>query len=451
MSSLLDIFRANDLRGEYPREINRDIALATGKSFREILDKIYKHPLKIVVGYDNRKSSPSLAKAFISGFYWDAQHYSQIQRIGLTTTPLFCFSLIREKADGGAMITASHNPFSQNGILLYLKGAQSFLSGEKWDKKFRKLVLKNYTLVKEQKIKEGSEKVHHIDYLKAYLSYLQKFIDIKRPLSFGIDDGGGTIRSILPKFLSLPQWGKVKFSLIRGPKWRFADPTKRKNSQALARLIRMKHLDGGVLFDSDGDRAVFLNEKGRPVHPDRIFALLSLYFLRKYHRATFVNTILLNEKVKELIKGKGGKLAFSSIGYGFVQEKMKKYDALCGGEISGHYYYRDFSYRDDALLTLIYVLNILGSSKDSFSQLEKNIPLNPTCFFSFPYHKREEAEKTLSLLKTISQQLSFRKKMTFRKFDGFNWRTKNWRMNWRLSKTENYIRVYWEQLGPSKH
>lgn len=430
------IFKENDVRGKYPQEVNEEVAFLLARVFILFLRKIYKEPLKLVIGYDNRLSSPSLAQSFIKGCLVNG---CEVINLGKTTTPLFYFSLTKTRNTGGVMITASHNPYSENGFLFYLKEGVSFLSGTKWDKKFLELAFRESGKKKFLIDSLSISKISSLNFQNDYLDYLKRFLKIKKPLKFVLDDGGGSAALILNKFIKKLDNKLLKIYLIKGEKYRFSNPLEKRKLNLLKKEIIKRKADGGAAFDSDADRIIFLDEKGKIIDSGKIFGFLIKNFLKKDPKAKFVTTEFLNQKIKQKIEKLGAKLIYSPTGYGYFYLKMKKVKALFGSEHTGHYYFKDFNYHDDGLLTLVFVLNFLSAQKKSFSELVKEFPLNPSLFINF---KSSPVESFLII--KLLKNLAFKyQKPTF---EHLKLQTKNWLMIWRVSGTSNLLRVYLEKL-----
>lgn len=436
------IFKENDIRGKYPQQVNERVSFILGKVFISFVKKIYHQPLRLLVGYDNRHSSPSLARSFIEGALLGNPH--TIINIKESTTPLFYFSMKKARANAGVMITASHNPYSENGFLFFLKNGISFLSGKKWDKKFYKAVTKEFNKHErygnKEKEKAIKAKIVYLDFKKEYLSFLLKFLKIEKPLKFILDDGGGSVGLILKELLKKEKNKLLELYLIKEKKCYFVDPQqeKKKLSKIKKEIIK-RRANGGVVFDSDADRAIFLDEKAKIIDPARIFGFLTINFLKDYKNAEFTTTEFLNLKIKEKIEKLRGKLIYSPTGYGVFHLKTKREKALFGSEHTGHYYYRLFDYHDDGLLTLIFVLNGLSRSNKIFSQINEEFQTNPSCFVNF----KSTPSNSIAIIKLLEKiALKYKKKS----FENLKIRTKKWLMIWRISGTSNLLRVYLEKI-----
>lgn len=437
------IFKENDIRGKYPQEINEETAFILGETFALILKRIYKKPIKIIIGFDNRKSSPKLANFLIFGLKKVSLKNSSIISINKSTTPLFYFSMKKTKADAGVMITASHNPFSENGFLFYLKNGTSFLSGKKWDKKFEETAYKIFE--KEKKNKENfilkrMPKIKFLNFKEEYLNYLKKFVSIKKPLRVVLDDGGGSASLIIKDFIKKLENKYLKFFLIKGKKYRFSDPFALKQLTLLKKEIIKRKADIGAAFDSDADRIIFLDEKGRMIDSGKIFGFLTKHFLKQNKNHKFITTEFLNQKIKQKIKKLGAKLIYSPAGYGYFYLKMKKNKAFFGSEHTGHYYFKNFNYHDSGLMTLIFVLNFLSVENIPFSKATEEFSLNPCFFMNF----KSSPLRSFLIIKILKEIGKRYQKPTS---EHLKLETKNWLMIWRVSGTSNLLRVYWEKFG----
>jgi Phosphomannomutase len=207
----------------------------------------------------------------------------------------------------------------------------------------------------------------------------------------------------------------------------------------LKREILKRKANGGAAFDSDADRIIFFDEKGNFIEPSKIFALLVLNFLRKDKNFRFVTTEFLNQKIKEKIQKEKGKLVYSPTGYGYFYLKMREEKAVFGSEHTGHFYFKDFDYHDDGLITLILVLNLLSLKEKPFSQIIDEFETNPSFFMNF----KSLSLKSFYVLKYLEE---IARKYKVKTFENLKIITKDWLIIVRISGTSNLIRFYLEKL-----
>ncbi len=198
--------------------------------------------------------------------------------------------------------------------------------------------------------------------------------------------------------------------------------------------------DGGAAFDSDADRVVFVDEKGKVIDFSQIFGFLVNNFYKEDNKRKFLTTEFLNLRVQQKLIKQNIKLIFAPTGYGAFYLKMRKGKTFFGSEHTGHYYFRDFGYHDDGLLALIFVLNFLSFKKQKTSQLMKDFPFNPSFWLSFKSDKEKSKLILNNLKKLASRYLSS-------SLENLKIKNKNCFMIWRISGTSNLLRIYYEKLN----
>lgn len=363
MSVNQKIFKAYDIRGIYPGEIDEEATEIISRAFAFWLRRKIKKTPKIVLSRDVRFSSPSLHKSALRGLY-DAG--SRIVDCGICTTPMHYFIVNREKADGGLMITASHNPKEYNGIKLSRKGAapvfaeNGLLDIKKMARTGRFLSVRNKARVVKK------------NYLSGYVKFLAKFaVPSVKNLRVAVDCGSGMAGLVLH-----PLFKKIKTEyngLYLKPDGTFpyheANPLKEETLRDLKNLMKKRAFDLGVAFDGDGDRVVFLDEKGEVIFASFILALASEDFLKNRPGELILYEFRSSRIVPETIRKFGGRAVPVRVGHSFIKQKMSKENGLFAGELSGHYFFKDFFYADSALMMTIKVLNILAESGKKISKL----------------------------------------------------------------------------------
>src|SRR3989344_6822950 len=370
-----EIFRAYDIRGIYPAEINENAAYKIARAFSRYLRIGIKEKenLKIVISADARKSSPALKEAFLEGLLDEG---AEIIDAELTTTPMHYFILNKAEADGGAMITASHNPYEFNGMKLSKKGAVSIGAGS------------------------GME-------------------EIKNDAIRGIfqNSSGGTKSKITKKDFSTEY---IEFLAGHFPNLK----------SYITKLVAGEKISE-ISFDFDGDRVMFRDENGKTVPGDIITALLA----RKYAKPgeKIVYDLRSSRAVKEEIEMAGGVAIESRVGHSFIKALMKKENAAFGGELSGHYYFRDFFYSDSGVFAALAVLDLLRTAKKSLSELVK--PL-------MRYFKSEEINFKIKDKEKIMDKIAAHfldAKASY--LDGIKIEYPDWWFSLRPSNTEDLLRL----------
>jgi len=386
----------------------------------------------IAVGYDNRFQSESFAKlaaeicsgAGIKTYLSDKSVPSQVTS----------FTVKNRDLAAGIMITASHNPKEYNGFKLRGRGDIPILGGTGLEKI---VALTQRTHVKSTAPK-GSVLLCK-DYRDDYVKFLGHGITIPNRLRVVVDAAGGATSLFLPRLLS-------RFSnFIYKPLFFEPDGSFKRHlpnpflpdAQVYAKEeLKSDGFNFGVIFDGDGDRIVFLDEKGGFVHPDYIAALLAEEELKTKPGSWFVFTANTSKNAWEYIQERGGKIRISRVGYVFMQGAMKKTSALIGSEISGHYCFKDFFNDDSALLAFLRLADLLSRTKRPLSQLIKAVER---------YVTSEEMNFSVQDKGTVLKRVQdFYQDGKISRLDGISVDFPDWWFNLRPSNTEPYIRLVME-------
>jgi len=361
------IFKAYDIRGVYPKEIDEEIAFKIGREFYQFIKGNKKNNLTIVVGKDNRLSSDTLTKAVKKGIKTQG---GNIIDIGLATTPLLYFGVRFFKAKGGINVTASHNPSEYNGFKLVREKAIPFTERE--IKNLGKIVLDEKIIHKNNQRFLGQE--NKKDVLNEYLKFNLKFLEQSKiaPLKIVIDTANG-VCGILIKELT-KKLKKVKiYHLFPNLNGKFPnhipDPSRAENLKSLKTEVFKRKADFGVGLDGDGDRIIFVDEKGRFIRGDFITALVSKIILREKPGEKILYEITSTKVIREAIEENGGKPIESKVGTSFIHEKMRKENIIFGGEISGHYYFRENDFLETPLFVLFKIIEEISIQNKSLSKI----------------------------------------------------------------------------------
>ena len=422
------IFKAYDIRGSYPDELNEDIAYKIGVSFVKLLNAG-----NIVVGRDMRLSSPGLAEAFIDGALDSGP---RITDIGMVTTPMLNYSVIMGGFDAGAMVTASHLPAEFNGFKLCRENAVP-LSGDAGLQTLEELVKKSKkNLVPRE---TNHRDVQNLDLLGRYIDKISRFVHNPKPLKMVIDAGNGTAgREVLALAERFPQWDIVP--MYMEPDGRFphhvANPLIESTTLDLQSRVVKEKVDIGIAFDGDADRCGFIDEKGDRIPEDLITALIAESFLAKNPGAVIIYDLRSSRVVPETISRLGGKPVRSRVGHAFIKERMREENAVFAGELSGHYYYKDTGFTDNALFTMIWMLNFLSA---------KNKPLSASVEPLKKYRSTGEINMRVRDKEPIFVALEkVYSDATIDYLDGLTVQYKSWWFNLRPSNTEPVIRLNME-------
>lgn len=423
------IFKAYDIRGLYPAEVNEEAAEIIGRAFIRFLRKSQEGQLNIVVGRDGRLSSPSLCQALKKGILTEG---ANIIDIGLTPSPMFYFAVWKHGFDGGAMTTASHNPPQYNGLKIVSQDA-NMVGKNTGLEEVKEIALQ---LTEQEEVpKKGV--VQEKDVLNEYIDFNFRGINVEeiKPLKIVIDTGnavGGIWIEELKK--RLPGEFFHLFPEIDGnfPN-HDPDPLEEESIEALKNAVQEKRADLGMAFDGDGDRVAFVDEKGKRIPPDFMTALLSKIILRENPGSKIIYSICSSNIIRDVIKENKGVPIMWKIGHTFIKEKMAQENVIFGGEYSGHYCFKSHHFCEAPLVVLLKVLEELSQKEQPISQL-----VAPSKKYFYSGLINLEVKDKKSALELLEQKY---KQGSVSYLDGIRIEFDNWWFNARASNTEDLLRV----------
>lgn len=356
----MTIFKACDIRGRYGAELTTDAAEALGWAIGADLAG-----RRVAVGGDVRISTPTLKEALLRGLVGAGCHAIDL---GILPTPAYYFGLRQMAADGGVMVTASHNPAADNGFKITLGP---------WP------ITEEQLAVLAQRMAEGTRvpavgSYRAVDIIPAYETFLlQAFPRASQPLRVVVDAGNGSYSVIAPRVLR--QVGYDVVELFCQPDGRFPNrspnPAVAANLSALRESVRHSRADLGAAFDGDGDRVVFVDKQGRVVENDRAIVLLARHVLRRTPGAVIYD-IKCSSAVPEGIRAAGGAPVMEKSGYTFIKTALLQRGAVFGGEISGHFFFQELG-GDDGLYAALAMLQVLAAEARSLAALVDSVPRYP--------------------------------------------------------------------------
>jgi phosphomannomutase len=354
----MGIFKAYDIRGLVPGELDAALAKKIGNAFARLLKA-----KRLVVGRDMRVHSPEIAGAVIEGIR-DAG--ADVLAIGLAETPMAYWAIGSQPCDGGLNVTASHNPGQYNGMKLCMSGARP-ISAANGILDIERMCQEPYPAPVKQR-----GKLESADLLQDYAAHVASFAALQSPVVIAIDAANGMAGHTLPKVLELlPQ--VAAHTLFMEPDGTFpnheANPLKEENLDPVRALVKKSKAQIGVSFDGDADRCCFVDETGRTVGNDLMTALLAREVLRKHPGAPIVYDLRSSWVVKEEIARCGGRPIRDRVGHSFIKATMRAQGAVFGGELSGHFYFAENYTCDSGLLAMVSALNLISGTKRPFSQL----------------------------------------------------------------------------------
>lgn len=359
--SVTAVIKAYDVRGVVGVDIDADFISETGAAFGRLMRS--EGETTVAIGHDMRDSSPELAKAFADGV--TAQGLDVVH-LGLTSTDELYFASGTLKC-AGAMFTASHNPAEYNGIKLCRAGARPV--GQ--DSGLANIIDDLVEGVPAFDGEHGS--VSEQDLLSAYAEYLNELVDLKniRPLKVAVDAANGMGGFTVPEvFRGLPlDVAPLYFELDGNFPNHEANPLEPANLVDLQKFTVETGSDIGLAFDGDADRCFVVDEKGQPVSPSAICAIVAERYLEKLPGSTIIHNLITSKAVPEVIAENGGTAVRTRVGHSFIKAKMAETGAAFGGEHSAHYYFTEFFNADSGILAAMHVLAALGSQDQPLSEM----------------------------------------------------------------------------------
>ncbi|APE21951.1 MULTISPECIES: phosphomannomutase/phosphoglucomutase [Streptomyces] len=427
-ADLSQIVKAYDVRGVVPDQWDETLAELFGAAFVRVTDAD-----AIVIGHDMRPSSPGLADAFARGA---ARLGADVTLIGLCSTDQLYF------ASGslglpGAMFTASHNPAQYNGIKMCRAGAAP-VGQDTGLSEIRELA--------ERWSEEGAPEaaatpgtVTHRDTLTDYAGHLKALVDLTaiRPLKVVVDAGNGMGGHTVPTvFEGLPlDLVPMYFELDGTFPNHEANPLDPKNIVDLQARVRAEGADLGLAFDGDADRCFVVDERGEPVSPSAITALVAARELAKHPGGTIIHNLITSWSVPEVVREQGGEPVRTRVGHSFIKEEMAKTGAIFGGEHSAHYYFKDFWNADTGMLAALHVLAALGGQDGALSGLVAAYDR----YASSGEINSTVADQTASAAKVRAAYEGA--DVTLDELDGLTVSAEDWWFNLRASNTEPLLRL----------
>jgi phosphomannomutase len=423
-----DIFKAYDIRGLYPDEINETGAHDIGGAFVHYLGA--RH---IGVSRDMRVSSPALTQAFIEGA---RQQGCRVTDYGMLPTDVLYYAVCRDQLDGGAQITASHNPGAYNGMKLVRKDALP-LSGDAGINDIKEMVLDRS--LPPDAVEAGA--LDRKEVLSDYVEHVFSFIDIQKvqPFKVVLDAGHGMAGVVAPLlFERLPcQTVRLCFNVDGTFPNHEANPLIEENRRDIVERVVAEGADVGIAWDGDADRCFFIDGTGEFVAGDFITALLAESFLHKQPGQTIVYDVRASHAVKDTVAKYGGTAIMNRVGHAFIKQRMRQSNAVFGGEVTGHYYFRDNFFADNGFIPALLVLELMSRKHKTLAELLQ--PLREKYFLSGEINTRlsslsQAQEKIRDLARHYTDA-------TVYTMDGISIEYPDWHFNVRPSNTEPLLRL----------
>ncbi|MGL6313279.1 phosphomannomutase [Vibrio sp. WXL103] len=428
MNYNINAFKAYDVRGRLPEELNEELAYRIGRAYAHFLQ-----PKRVAVGYDIRLSSPALAEATIAGLN-DAG--VEVLNLGLVGTEEVYFATDHLKLDGGIMVTASHNPKDYNGMKLVRDGAKP-ISGDSGLNEIKQLVaMEDYT---PNANVETCGETHDYDISKAYSRHILSFVDPARlkPLRIVVNAGNGAAGHMLDNIeASLPfEFIKINHT----PDGEFPNgipnPLLVENRAQTQAAVIEHGADFGVAWDGDVDRCFLFDERGDFIEGYYLVGLLAQAFLAKHPGEKIIHDPRLTWNTIDVVQSAEGVPVQSKTGHAFIKEKMRAENAIYGGEMSAHHYFRDFAYCDSGMLPWLLIAELVsqqGALSSLVARQQQRFPVSGEI-------NRKVADPQAVVDKVIEHYAADAQKVEH--VDGVSIEFDAWRFNLRSSNTEPVLRL----------
>lgn len=435
--SKLTCFKAYDIRGQLGTELNTDIAYRIGRAFGQFLK-----PKNIVVGGDVRLTSNELKSAVTSGLLDSGV---DVIDLGQTGTEEVYFATSFLNTDGGIEVTASHNPMDYNGMKLVRAGSRPISADSGLADIQRLAEENNFPPV----TKRGTYTQKSV--LGDYVNHLLSYIDLTKltPKTLVINSGNGAAGKVIDAIEAQFKAHNVPVTFVKvhnNPDGNFPNgipnPILHENRQDSIDAVLANNADMGIAFDGDFDRCFFFDEKAGFIEGYYVVGLLSQAFLQKNPGAKIIYDPRLIWNTEELVSQAGGEAVMSKSGHSFIKEKMREVDAIYGGEMSAHHYFRDFFYCDSGMIPWLLTLELLCTTGKTLSELVserlEKFP-SPGEINSKLADAKVALERVLNTYKDQAKSVD--------NLDGISVEFENWRFNLRSSNTEPVVRLNLETKG----
>lgn len=431
----ISCFKAYDIRGRVPEELNADLAYQIGQAFAAELS-----PKQIVIGYDIRLESPEIAKGLMQGL---VDSGVDIIDIGLCGTEEVYFATPFYKADGGIMITASHNPKGYNGMKLVASGSVP-ISGDSGLREIEHRIIESRL---EDIVAEADKgNIHQKPSKQAYIQHLLTYVDLDqlKPLKLVVNAGNG---SAGPTFTELAKELPFQVTTVNHevdgnfPNC-VPNPMVIENRAITTETVIQQQADMGIAWDGDFDRCFLFDEKGQFIEGYYLVGLLAETILASHPGEKVVHDPRLTWNTIEQVSQAGGIPIQSKTGHAFIKERMRKEDAVYGGEMSAHHYFRDFFYCDSGMIPWLLIAELISKTGKTLSELISERAKAYPCSGEINYTVKDSP----TILANVRAHFAA-ENPSIDETDGLSLEFSQWRMNIRASNTEPLLRLNIESRG----
>jgi phosphomannomutase len=439
----LSIFKAYDVRGIYPDQMDEELAYRIGRGFTRVLSDLQDTPvpdLRVAVGRDMRLSAPAMAEQYRRGIVDEG---ADVVDVGMVGTEMLYWTVGARELDGGLACTASHNPKAYTGVKLVKRGAIA-LSGDSGIGELREIVAAG----EPGPPADPPGEIRRVDIGNPFRKAALAYIDSERiaPMRVVVDGGNGMAGPMIGPLLDSLPIEQVK--TYWAPDGDFPNhepnPLLPENREFVIRKVRATGADLGIAWDGDADRCFFIDDTGEFVAGDFLTALLAESILRKEPGATILYDVRASRAVRDLVERAGGTAQVNRVGHAFFKTRMRDTGAAFGGEVSGHYYFRDFYCADSGTIPALLILELLSVEGAKMSELLA--PLRSRYFISGEINSevQDQEGKMKELIEHYSDgEISH--------LDGVSIEYADWHFNVRPSNTEPLLRLNLESLLSREH
>jgi phosphomannomutase len=435
------IFKAYDIRGLYGSEMDEGTAHAVGRAFARVLGRLRgkdPHELSVGLGRDMRLTAPKMAEELRDGLIFEGANVLDAGEIG---TEMLYFLVGSRDLDGGAMVTASHNPKEYTGVKLIREGALA-LSGEAGIDEVRREIEAGLGSA------PGGGSFREVDVWEEFRAHLLSLIDAERmrPMRIVVDGGNGMAGPMIGPVLR--RLGLDPVELYFEPDGEFPDhqpnPLLEENRRTIIASVSAERADLGIAWDGDADRCFFIDGEGAFCDGDFVCALLAERVLAEHPGAMVLYDPRSSRAVPETIAAAGGRSALSRVGHAYFKRRMREEGAAFGGEVSGHYYFRDFWCADSGMIPALLMLELLSAGERTLAELMADFRSR---YFISGEINSEVADQTAKMEEIASRYADGE----ITHLDGISVDYEDWHFNVRPSNTEPLLRLNLESLRSAEH
>ncbi len=425
----MSVFKAYDIRGVWKKDFDETTVYKVGFFLPSLLNTDH-----VVVGRDVRESSPVIHDELIRGITdsgadaWD---------LGLSSTPMVYFATNFLKADASVQITASHNPAEYNGLKISRTGALP-VGGETGLKDLEKMVNENEVVPASKKGTVKDYSYVREEYIKFFAPYAEGLEDLK----LSIDCSNGMSSIIIKDVLKNNKNIHYIYDTLDGsfPNHE-PNPLEEKNCRDLEKEVKKNGSDCGVIYDGDADRVIFVDDRGEWIQPDYITAVLGYYYKKKGMLGASLCDVRTSKSTTDYLEKEGWKNTVWKVGHAFAKLKIREINGVFGGELAGHYYFREFGNCDSGVLASLLVLNVVKDLKKEGRTLSSF--LKDVIVYANSHETNFRLEDKDGAIKALYEKYAPRAEKVM-DFDGYRIEYPDWWFSVRKSNTEPYLRIVCE-------